>query len=188
MKKDEFYQYALDAFKPAETMLKMVPADSSGCSIARVTAAAAGKAVAERRKLDGQLDWDLAVIAGPGGAVCFALDLAYKPHPSERVFEFGPPRAATFLFPLPAYLRNVAEVSRVEADGVRPVRFTSTGTGIEIAGVSGRENVFVVSPHAGLAAKLEARRRELVAFEYSFGFDPGNRPEDLEELQRLLNP
>ena len=27
MKKDEFYQYALDAFKPAETMLKMVPAD-----------------------------------------------------------------------------------------------------------------------------------------------------------------
>jgi hypothetical protein len=142
----------------------------------------------ERRKLEGQLDWDLAVIAGPGGAVCFALDLAYKPHPSERVFEFGPPRAATFLFPLPAYLRNVAEVSRVEADGVRLVRFTSTGTGIEIAGVSGRENVFVVSPRAGLAAKLEARRRELVAFEYSFGFDPGNRPEDLEELQRLLNP
>jgi uncharacterized damage-inducible protein DinB len=27
VKKDEFYQYALDAFKPAETMLKMVPAD-----------------------------------------------------------------------------------------------------------------------------------------------------------------
>ena len=27
MKKDEFYQYALDAFKPAETMLKMVPAE-----------------------------------------------------------------------------------------------------------------------------------------------------------------
>lgn len=27
MKKDEFIQYALDAYKPAETMLKMVPAD-----------------------------------------------------------------------------------------------------------------------------------------------------------------
>jgi hypothetical protein len=27
VKKDEFFQYALDAFKPAETMLKMVPAD-----------------------------------------------------------------------------------------------------------------------------------------------------------------
>ncbi len=27
MKKDEFYQYALEAFRPAESMLKMVPAD-----------------------------------------------------------------------------------------------------------------------------------------------------------------
>jgi hypothetical protein len=25
--KEEFYQYALDCFRPAETMLKMVPAD-----------------------------------------------------------------------------------------------------------------------------------------------------------------
>lgn len=142
----------------------------------------------ERRKLDGQPDWDIAVIAGPGGAVCFALDLAYQPHHSERVFEFGAPRAATFLFPLPTYLRKVAEVSRVEGDSVRPVPFTSTGRGIEISGDGRRENVFVVSPRAGLAAELEARRRELVAFEHSFGFDPGNRPKDLEELQRLLNP
>ncbi len=27
MKKDEFYQYALEAFKPAETLIKMVPPD-----------------------------------------------------------------------------------------------------------------------------------------------------------------
>ena len=27
MKKDQFYQYVLDAFRPAESMLKMVPAD-----------------------------------------------------------------------------------------------------------------------------------------------------------------
>ncbi len=27
MKKDEFYQYAMDAFRPAESLLKMVPAD-----------------------------------------------------------------------------------------------------------------------------------------------------------------
>lgn len=27
MKKDEFYQYALDAFRPAESLLKMVPSD-----------------------------------------------------------------------------------------------------------------------------------------------------------------
>ena len=27
MKKDEYYQYALDAYKPAEAMLKMIPSD-----------------------------------------------------------------------------------------------------------------------------------------------------------------
>ncbi len=27
MKKDEFYQYSLDAYRPAESMLKMIPAD-----------------------------------------------------------------------------------------------------------------------------------------------------------------
>ena len=27
MKKDEFYQYALDSYRPAESLIKMVPAD-----------------------------------------------------------------------------------------------------------------------------------------------------------------
>jgi len=142
----------------------------------------------ERRRLAGQPDWDIAVIAGPGGAVCFALDLAYEPNHVERVFKFGSPRQATFVFPLPAYLRDVAEVSRVEAEGVRPVLFRRTSTGIEISGLGGAENVFVVSPRAGLAAELEARRQKLVSFENSFGFDPGNKPEDLEQLQRILTP
>jgi len=142
----------------------------------------------ERRKRDGQPDWDLAVIAGPRGAVCFALDLAYQPDRAERVFKFGPPRAATFAFPLPAYLRNVAEVSRVGADGVRPVNFTKTATGIEVSVPGGPENVFVVSPRAAASAQLEKRRRELIAYEDSFGFDPGSKPADLEQLHRLLNP
>ncbi len=142
----------------------------------------------ERHRRDDKPDWDFAVIAGPRGGVCFALDLAYSPDPRERVFKFEPPRETTFAFPLPAYLRNAVEVARVEAEGVRPVNFTKTATGIEISGRSGPENVFVVSPRAGVAAKLEARRRELVAYEKSIGFDPGNNPADLEELQRILKP
>ncbi len=142
----------------------------------------------ERHRRDGKPDWDLAVIAGPRGAVCFALDLAYSPDPRERVFKFGPPRETTFAFPLPAYLRNAVEVARVEAESVRTVNFTKTATGIEISGRAGPENVFVVSPRAGVAAALDARRQELVAYEKSFGFDPGNNPADLEELQRILKP
>jgi hypothetical protein len=30
VKKDEYFQFALEAFKPAETMLKMIPADKLG--------------------------------------------------------------------------------------------------------------------------------------------------------------
>ena len=50
------------------------------------------------------------------------------------------------------------------------------------------ESVFVVSPRAGLAAELEARRRALVAYEDSFGFDPGNNSVDLVPLPRFLTP
>lgn len=40
---------------------------------------------------DGHPDWDLSVLAGPQGALLFALDLDYKPDPVEKVFQFGPP-------------------------------------------------------------------------------------------------
>jgi hypothetical protein len=46
----------------------------------------------------------------------------------------------------------------------------------------------VASPRRSLADKLEARRRPLVEFEESFGFDPGRRAEDLEQLRRIGSP
>ena len=78
----------------------------------------------ERVMRDGKPDWDLDVVAGPRGAVLFALDLAYTPDPEERVFRFGAPRESTFRFALPAYLRKPASVFRVDADGVSPVDAT----------------------------------------------------------------
>ena len=142
----------------------------------------------ERCVREGRPDWDLAVIAGPRGAVLFALDLAYTANPQEKVFTFGPPREATLKFPLPAYLREAVEVLRVDADGIRPAASTKTADGLQINGRCGPENVWAVSPRAGLAQELEARRRELVAFEDSFGFDPGRKAGDLEELRRALHP
>lgn len=142
----------------------------------------------ERRRRDGQSDWDVAAVAGPRGAVCFVLDLAYTADAEERVFKFGPPREASLDFPLPAYLRRPAEVLRVSAEGVRPVPFRVTADGIRLNETLGPENVFVATPAAGLGAELEARRRALVDREESFGFDPGRKPEDLEALRRILNP
>ena len=59
---------------------------------------------------------------------------------------------------------------------------------MQIAGRFGPDSVFVLSPRAGLAEELEARRRELVAYEDAFGFDAGGKADDLAQLRRILNP
>lgn len=137
---------------------------------------------------DGKPDWDLAVIAGPRGAICFALDLAYGPDLKEKVFQFGPPREAVLAFPLPAYLASPAEVLRVDADGIRSVEFKSSANTIRLTELCGPVNVFVVSPRPGLADELKARRQSLIDFEDALDFDPGRNREDLEKLRRLVNP
>jgi hypothetical protein len=141
----------------------------------------------ERRAREGKPEWDLAVIAGPRGALLFALDLAYAPDAEEKVFKFGPPHEATLEFRLPAYLQGTVHVLRVDADRISPVNCTRTAEGVQIAGHFGPDSVFVVSPRAGLAEELEARRRELVAYEDAFGFDAGGKAEDLAQLRRILN-
>ena len=142
----------------------------------------------ERLAREGKPEWDIAVIAGPRGALLFALDLAYTPDPQEKVFKFGPPREATLQFLLPAYLRAAVEVLRVDAEGISPVNSTRIAEGVQITGRFGPENIFVVSPRPGLAKELEARRFELVAYEDAFHFDAGRNSDDLAQLRRILNP
>lgn len=86
----------------------------------------------ERRTRDGKPDWDISVVAGPRGALLFALDLDYKPDPVEKVFQFGPPRDARFGFRLPAYIRNPVEVFRVDAEGTAAVEHTAKNGLLEI--------------------------------------------------------
>jgi len=52
-----------------------------------------GDAVSHERVVtNGNPTWDLDVIAGPRGALMFALDLTYRADRDERVFEFAAPR------------------------------------------------------------------------------------------------
>ncbi|HNQ87254.1 MAG TPA: hypothetical protein PKM73_01320 [Verrucomicrobiota bacterium] len=145
-----------------------------------------GDAVGHERLLrDGRLDWDLDVVAGPRGALLFALDLNYKPDPKDRVFQFGPPRAATFRFRVPAYVSPVAEVFRIDADGLTQVGHTVDRGIVEIRDQASRVAVYVVAAIPGEWARIEARRQALVAAEDSLGFDPGRNPEDLAVLQEM---
>lgn len=146
-----------------------------------------GDATSHERVLrDGKPDWDLDVVAGPRGALVFALDLAYTTDRDERVFKFGAPRTATFRFRLPAYVRHVAEVFRVDADGIIPVAPTVDRGVVEIRDQVSRVAVYVVAAVPGEQARVEARRQSLLAAEKAIGFDPGRVPPDLAVLQEMV--
>jgi len=146
-----------------------------------------GDATSHERVLrDGKPDWDLDVVAGPRGAVLFALDLAYTADGEERVFKFGAPRDARFRFRVPAYLTPHAEVFRMDADGLSPVTCRADGGSLEIQDRASRVAVYVVAAKPGERDRLEARRQALVAQERALGFDPGGRPEDLAVLKGML--
>jgi hypothetical protein len=145
-----------------------------------------GDATSHERVLrDGQSDWDLDVVAGPRGALLFALDLAYALDPEERVFKFGPPREATFRFPLPAYLSAPAELFRVDADGVTQVQHTVSGGFVEIRGRVSRAAIYGVAAKTGERARIETRRQALIAREKALSFDPAGKPADLAVLQEM---
>ncbi len=140
----------------------------------------------ERLTKAGRPDWDLSVVAGPSGAVLFALDLAYRPDPEKKVFTFDPPRDAEISFPLPTYLRHPVNVLLVSANEVKSVPFDVTPQGVRIKGQFGDVNVFVATRHSGVQKELEDRREALAAFENSLGFDPARNSADLEQLGSLM--
>ncbi len=140
-----------------------------------------------RRQKDGRPDWDVSAVAGPRGAVLFALDLNYQPDPTEKVFRFSSPRHATIDFTLPAYVRNPVQVLRVHADGIRSVPFEVSEQGVRITGRFGDVNVFVVTEDKNTLKKLEQKRKELIAFEEALGFDPARNNADLDQLKAILN-
>ncbi len=140
----------------------------------------------ERILRDGKPDWDLDVVAGPRGALLFALDLDYRPDPEERVFKFGPPRDATFRLRLPSYTRKPLDVFRVDADGVVAIESTAKGGTLEIRDRVSRVAIYVAATRAGERERIEARRKTLVTEENSLGFDPGGKASDLEVLKQLL--
>lgn len=146
-----------------------------------------GDAVSHERVVrDGRPDWDLDVVAGPRGALMFALDLAYEPDPEARVFRFGSPRAANFRFPLPVYVRPSFGVFRVDADGLQPVAHQVERGTLTITDQASRVAVYLVPNHAGETDRIEARRQALIDREKSLGFDPGSNPADLAVLQQLV--
>jgi len=137
-------------------------------------------------KTENRLDWDLSVVASPRAAICFANDLSYTPNQEQSVFDFSPPRAADFAFPLPAYLRKPAAVVRIDADGIRDVKWEATPDGISIRDEASLVAVYIALQDSADRQRLQEKRLRLVEFENSFGYDPIRRSEDLQILRDYL--
>ena len=135
-------------------------------------------------RADGGLDWDITSVCGPRGAVLFALDLDYVPDPKERVFVFGPPRRARWMFPLPAYLNVIHEVFRVDAEGVHDVSYESRNGVITLEDTCSKVGVYVAAAGADMRKALQERLKLLIEEEGALGFDPANNDADFAALRQ----
>jgi hypothetical protein len=135
---------------------------------------------------DGRPDWDLSTIAAPQGAALFALDLAYTPDPEARVFRFGPPREAAFTFALPAYLRPVRQVMRLDENGFTAVPFEPTDTGVTIRDTATHSALYVAAPATEIVPTLQARFDSARAAEAAIPFDPARNDAHFQALINLL--
>lgn len=122
-------------------------------------------------KADGSPDWDLASIASPQAALLFALDTAYEPDPKENVFAFGPPRRASFAFALPHWLREPADVFRVDAEGIHEVKWTVQDEGVVIRDTRSRDAVYVAAMSDQERKAIERRRQAAIAHENAHPID-----------------
>lgn len=139
------------------------------------------------RRPKGELDWDIASVYGPRAGLLFALDLDYVPDPDEKVFRFGPPRAAQWRFKIPGYFPRVGDVFRLDADGARSVSWSVEKDAIAIRDMASRVAIYVASPNTGLRDEIEMERQELIAEESALGFDPARNDADFQELARILH-
>jgi hypothetical protein len=106
--------------------------------------------------------------------------LAYAPDAVEQTFRFGEPRAFSHEFALPYWLRNPVDVFRVDADGIRPVEWSATDSGVRIQHSFSRDAVFVATRAADLRKQIEDRRQAAIDWE-------NRNPVDLDALRALLN-
>jgi hypothetical protein len=133
----------------------------------------------ERLARDGEPDWDLASVAAPDAALLFALDTAYTADKKDNVFAFGAPRAATFNFALPHWLRGPTDVFRVDADGIHEVKWRVEGSGVVIDDTRSRDAIYLATKSLMLRRTIEQRRQAALAHEAA-------NPIEQNELQALL--
>lgn len=114
---------------------------------------------------DGLPDWELSTIVTPDAALLFAIDTAYQADREKSEFVFGPPREASFAFPLPGWLRDPKDVFRVDGDGVHDVVWRVDGDEVVVSDTRSRDAVYVATKAGGHREAIESRRQAALAIE-----------------------
>ncbi len=141
----------------------------------------------ERILRDGKPDWDLATIATPNAGLFFALDLAYVPDQTDKVFRFSATREVSLRFPLPPHLRQPVDVFRVDADGTHDVRRRVEDSQLTIDDSISKVAVYFVATDGDTRKILDSKIKALLAYEQLFRFDPAKSPADLAVLKGILD-
>jgi hypothetical protein len=139
---------------------------------------------AEQRGQRDEPDWETSVLATPESALLVAHDVGYQPDPQTNTFRFTP-REGTFTFSLPTWVGSMATVTvfKVDADGVHDVSASSEAGTVTITDTVSVVGIYIATSDPQLRATLQQQHAELLAHEASFSFNPGTRPEDLEQLR-----
>ncbi len=137
---------------------------------------------AEQRGQRDEPDWETSVLATPESALLVAHDVGYQPDPQTNTFRFTP-REGTFTFSLPRWISGEATVFKVDADGVHDVSASSEAGTVTITDTVSVVGIYIATSDPQLRATLQQQHAELLAHEASFSFNPGTRPEDLEQLR-----
>lgn len=140
---------------------------------------------ASQKSGDGK-GWDLSTIVAPRATLLFALDLDYTANREDSFFEFLPPRAATFDFPLPTWQQGDVQVFRVDADGVHDASYEKTTRGVQVKDTLAKVGIYIATSDPKLRAEIAGRQMELLEQEASFNFDPATDDEDFAELEKMV--
>jgi hypothetical protein len=130
-------------------------------------------------KADGTPDWDLASIVSPSAAILFALDTAYSADKQESIFKFGPPRAAVFSFRLPHWLREPAQVYRMDADGIHSVAWSILDDQVTINDTRTLDAIYIVAKDAAVRDGILQRRQLAIDHESA-------NPIDLDAVRAIM--
>ncbi len=134
---------------------------------------------------DGAPQWDLSSVASPGAGLFFAHDLAYEIDAEKGEFVFRQGRAGEFVFRLPSWLNQPAEVFRVDADGTHDVEHVIDSGLLVVRDRVSVAGIYIAARQAGWRADTDQRYTELISRERAVGFDPAENPHDLATLRQL---